>query len=306
MTDRCENRMTSGLCNMTSSSCGNPTPFADPREYDCQDDVCIAVPYRHANDMCTTAADCYTGTCTAGVCVGKAVGVACDRDYECMAGHYCNEETNVCAAQSAENGVCVHGGQCRVPFTCAYPGKCVLPFSVADGSVCMRDSVECLATSFCRRGNSSMTGICTPRPTTEMPCNRTIGDACRVWGGYDASCSCNPAGNIVCQLDSNGFATSKASECSTQLRAMGTCLETNQCVYYLTSVVDPATCAQMKCKNEIGCAMTCVGTSDAYAAAVAAERAAGCTVPSLTFECDDGSSAAALFVGLVVLLALLF
>jgi len=125
-----------------------------------------------------------------------------------------------------------------------------------------------------------------------------------MWGGYDARCSCNDAGNTVCQLQSSAFATAKASECATQLRAMGSCLNTNQCVYQLVPFVDAGSCAQTKCMNEINCALTCAGITDAFTAAAAARKASGCNVPSFNVECQG--SAAALFVGFVALLALLF
>jgi hypothetical protein len=125
-----------------------------------------------------------------------------------------------------------------------------------------------------------------------------------MWGGYGARCSCNDAGNTVCQLNDVPFAAAKASECATQLRAMGACLNTNQCVYQLTPFEDAGSCAQTKCKNEINCALTCAGIPDAFAAAGAARKASGCNVPSFNVECQG--SGAALFVGFVALLALLF
>jgi hypothetical protein len=136
-------------------------------------------------------------------------------------------------------------------------------------------------------------------------CNRTVADSCYAWGGGTAYCACDTKGASMCQIFEESYGEDFAN-CATQVNAMATCLNTNNCYIDLRTYGDSGSCANMKCKNEVACALSCTGLVTGYNAYSDAMNPTGCPVRHIpALECP-GNSGVALVIGMAVLLALLF
>jgi hypothetical protein len=106
--------------------------------YTCEINSYKPITVRYPGEKCDKNEDCYkvdetTPTCVSGYCTGIAEGNTCKFTASCVAGLYCDKNTNTCVKQKSE-------GDCKESFECVnhllcYKGKCSLfPFSLEVGA----------------------------------------------------------------------------------------------------------------------------------------------------------------------------
>jgi len=250
----CVSLTTNGACTIGQQGCGDPVNLFAGNTYTCQtingvSQCAKAVGIAAAGDNCFNATDCADKiACTAGVCVGTAVGGVCTVTASCAFGLWCN--AGVCATVVPIGGACniVNAGQCIGVSVCGFGAVCANLHSVADGGNCVQ-TAECAAASFCSVGGTKP-GTCNPYPATPFPCYNNTDCTNSVYGG---SCFCNPLnGNPVCSGSVN---YANVATCQAQINASNTCYLNGQCKSQGNL---GGTCFLNKCANLVACADNCV------------------------------------------------
>ena len=124
--------------------------------------------------MCTLAAQCFSGTCTAGFCVGLPLNTACSNSNVCANGLYCPTGAgSVCTATVGEGATCSTGDiLCSAGYMCysnttvtPATNTCVKLYSMADYapvSTCNLNSNPLCMSGQCATSGTNTTHYCIP------------------------------------------------------------------------------------------------------------------------------------------------
>jgi len=203
--------------------------------YFCDSGKCAKGEYRDNGDDCDADVDCEDGTCTDGVCVGKAKGVACSEDEECDVALYCNSTSGQCATILNLDDACDPSGdfsQCTA-FTYCNPttSKCTLYLQGKVGD-------DCEATEACEAGlicNSK--AVCAVLPSTNKEACNSDSDC------DDGTCQCNTiTGSPIC------FTGSIPSSCKNSLIKLQACMYAGGC---LNADTTKGSCSANSCSESL-------------------------------------------------------
>ena len=171
----------------------------------------------YPGDECDTSAECNTGVCTSGVCVGLGAGIACSSDNLCAPGYYCDASTpSVCSPLLAADSICVEDWDCTNGYFCKINtstsvGKCTAYFTAASGdqvSSCITVGVdyEC-ETGYCVSEYDESTDTTTHTCTEVFELDDDDDEACennKDCLGYNSDESVSTYSECLCGLSEDG------------------------------------------------------------------------------------------------------
>ena len=81
---------------------------------------------RYPGEECDINSDCIlkNSTCVNGLCTGVGPNENCNETKQCIAGYYCNKESNTCTPQKKEGEKCSEGWDCTNYCGC-FKGRCI-------------------------------------------------------------------------------------------------------------------------------------------------------------------------------------
>ena len=190
------------VCGVASLNVANVTCSAPP----------VPTAYLYPGDNCTAAAQCISGTCTGGLCVGVQVGKPCTDSSVCGINLYCSNF--VCATLIQANSVsaCYADSDCVLTAGCNMAnnmaGTCTSYFSLKNGAAvyCPTSGWQPLCQSnMCAHKTGLTVGQCVAAATSvsalPMQCH-SDSDCIDSTGVYTSKCVCgyNPTGTKYCTL----------------------------------------------------------------------------------------------------------
>ena len=89
--------------------------------FEAEPDVCMpsyTAPLLYPGEYCLNNTECYSGICTASVCIGKKVDGECSEDSQCDAKLYCDAIKKVCIPAKKKGENCGEQERCDVSLVC--------------------------------------------------------------------------------------------------------------------------------------------------------------------------------------------
>jgi hypothetical protein len=226
----CQNNLPTGKCSQRNSSDTGVISYLlqrCPENQDCKynhdipssscADKVVEVPKLYPGSACTNSTDCFSGSCTSGVCVGVKDGEACAAPTDCNFGKGCIPDTTKngtahCLDLIAENITgCTSDYDCQRKLGCNN-GTCVQYFSLGDGTTLIANATqrEGLPISLCKSG-IELNGVCTSLKRVNQDCTTTgmcsyqrDGNATNFYNTTDfCECGNNNDGKSHCRIGSD-------------------------------------------------------------------------------------------------------